>query len=116
MSRGCTIARVTVDRPHLFQGERAMVSADWMEAKAEELESEPNLLDFNRWTARRLVLGNGRDVTANKLVVHAAGHLSLPTRKRIAKWLRSRAAYLRKHWAVAQTSRRGWFTQEFKLR
>ena len=25
------------------------------------------------------------------------------------------AAYLRKHWAVAQTSRRGWFKQEFSL-
>lgn len=110
------IARITVDRPHLWQGERAERSAEWLDAKAEEVESEPNCFDLNKWTARRLVSDmRGGEVTASKLVIRSAGCLSPETRKRVAKWLRSRAAYLRKHWAVAQTSRRGWFVQEFSL-
>lgn len=112
-----TIARLTIDRPSLFQGERALRSAEWMEAKAEEIESEPNCYSLTGWTARRLVNNyiRGDVVTANKLVINAAGCLSPETRKRIAKWLRSRAKYLRKHWAVASTTRRGWFVQEFSL-
>lgn len=116
MPRSVTIARITIDRPHLYRGYRAQRSADWLEAKAEEIESEPNLFDFCGWTSRRFVNDDhGKQVTANKLHVGAAGCLSPETRKRLAKWLRSRAAYLRTHWAVAQTSRRGWFTQEFSL-
>ena len=114
MPRSHPIARITVDRPYLFGGERAKRSAEWLEAKAEEIESEPNLYDFNGHTWRRLAGMTGNETVA-KLRVGAAGSLSLHTRKRIAKWLRSRAAYLRKHWAVAHTSRRGWFVQEFSL-
>jgi hypothetical protein len=108
------IARITVDRPWLYQGERAERSAEWLEAKAEEIESEPNCYSLSGWTARRIA-GVWGDETVTKLRIGAAGCLSLETRKRIATWLRSRAKYLRKHWAVAQTSRRGWFVQEFSL-
>jgi hypothetical protein len=117
MPRSVAIARITVDRPRLYGGARAERSAEWLELRADELESSSTNYALGTFRARRIVaraFGRG-DVTATKLTIGAAGSLSPKTRKRIAKWLRSRAAYLRKHWAVARTSRRGWFTQEFTL-
>lgn len=114
MPRSHPIARITVDRPHLWEGARAERCAEWLEARAYDIEAEPNVFSLTGFTARRIAGLSGVDTVA-KLRIGAAGCLSLETRKRIAKWLRSRAKYLRKHWAVAQTSRRGWFVQEFSL-
>ena len=90
--RTCTIARLNIRNPRRLYDPRTI--AWWIEGRAADLET--NSLDYNGWQARYF----GNDVrcsTEAKLVVGAAGSLSLPTRRRIAKWLRSRAAYLRKH-------------------
>lgn len=113
-TRGFPVARLTVDRPSI--GGRAKAVAEWLGYRAEELESEPNCYTTGTFTARRLAYdARGCENTLAKLKVHCAGHLSAPTRKRIAKWMRSRAAYLLKHNAIVTTSRRGWFVQEFML-
>lgn len=111
----CTIARLTVDRPYRM-GVAAAI-ADWLKCQAEGIESEPNNHTPGTYTSRRRLLtprGDGFEVGA-QLKVRCAGHLSPETRKRVAKWLRSRADYLLKHNAVAMTSRRGWYRQDFTL-
>lgn len=111
-----TIARLTVDRPSYWAGERARLTADWLERQANTIEGDHNLNDTGPFTARRIVANYlGAEVTAAKLRVELPGALSAETRRRIAKWLRSRAAYLRKHHFIAMTSRRGWYVQEFQL-
>ncbi len=108
------VARLTVDRPSI--GGRAEAVAAWLGYRAEEIESEPNCYTTGTFTARRLAYDAiGREHTTGKLKIRCAGCLSAETRQRIAKWLRSRADYLLKHSAVAMTSRRGWFVQEFRL-
>lgn len=109
MSR-CTIATLTVDRPH---AQFIWLTASWLRDRARDLEVEPTNLTEGTFTARRMSVHGDR--TMAKLRVHCAGHLSIGTRKRIAKWLRSRADYLTKHRHVAVTSRRGWFRQDFAL-
>lgn len=111
MSR-CTLATLTVDRP--AYGHNIDLTTSWLRARAEEIESEPNCFTTGVYTSRRMSAAD-TDRTMAKLRVRSLGHLSLPTRRRIAKWLRSRAQYLSKHAHVAQTSRRGWFRQDFAL-
>lgn len=107
MPRSHPIARLTIDRP---QGRDQNSIAKWLEYRAEELVSEPNCYSLTGFRARRF---NEYDTKAEAVFrLRAAGCLSLETRKRIAKWLRSRAAWVRKH---GQFHDRRWFTQEFSL-
>lgn len=112
MPRQVPIARLTVDRPQ-FTNKRREDVATWLECRAEEIESEPNLYSLSGFRARIFspYNTNGRCPWA-ELRINAAGCLSLATRKRIAKWLRSRAKWVLRHGAGHD---RRWFTQEFSL-
>lgn len=107
--RTCTIARLTVDRPHHSKMRRDGVS-DWLRYRAEEIESEPNCYSLQGFRARILHPMMNRSWAT--LHIGAAGCLSLETRKRIAKWLRSRAKHIASPNAVFDGR---WFTQEFSL-
>jgi hypothetical protein len=108
MPRTCTIAKLNVRNPQKLGRIGVLNVAAWLYRRADDL-SCPDLSETG-WTARHI---DGQ--TQAKLHVGAAGSLSPETRKRIAKWLRSRADYLRKHANVAMLGPGGWFTQEFGL-
>lgn len=113
MPRSHTIARLVVDRPQ-FSNTRREAIADWLECRAEEIESEPNCYTTGTFRARIMnpYLPPERPRAWAGLKVDVLGHLSLPTRKRIAKWLRSRAKHLRSERAVFEGR---WFRQDFAL-
>lgn len=109
MPRSHPIARLTVDRSRFSRWHWGRPVADWLNYRAEEIESEPNCFSLRDFRARMV---GGRGNTCATLRIGAAGCLSLETRKRIAKWLRSRARHLRNPNAVFEGR---WFTQEFGL-
>jgi hypothetical protein len=108
--RTCTIAKLNIRNPQKLGWTGTLDVARWLERRAEDLLRED--LSEAGFVGRYI---DGVPETKAKLVVGAAGSLSPETRRRIAKWLRSRADYLRKHANVAMLGPGGWFTQEFGL-
>lgn len=118
MSRSCPIARLTVDRPQ-NKWDVGCTIPEWLRAIASQVEDwnihhqtdGPRCLDLRRRYYAKYARNQRTKYLVN-LRVHAAGALSLTTRKRIAKWLRSRAAHIESENAVFEGR---WFTQVFSL-
>jgi hypothetical protein len=113
MPRQCPIAHLSVRNPGRFPFSTS-ITAGWLAQQAQLIESS-DLTDSGRYVARRLLGDVSEGVTRAKLRVVAPGALSKATRKRVAKWLRSRADYLARHGDVAAVGPGGWFTQVFSL-
>lgn len=111
--RTCPIARVSIRAPQ-YQGLDIVYTANWLRNRADDVERAD--LSDNGFTAIRRTFGEigrpGMFRTIAKLHVGAAGSLSPQTRKRIAKWLRSRADHLTNGRGIFKGA---WFTQVFSL-
>ena len=109
MPRSVPIARLVVDAPQNSANRRNSIN-EWLLTHAAELAEYPaETFTTGRYRARNF-LGGGNAVAT--LRITALGCLSDKTRQRIAKWLVSRAVWVRKHGAGHN---RRWFTQEFSL-
>lgn len=105
-----TVARLVVDRPQFSAVRREQV-ATWLHERAMDIESPDFNVTYGTFRARIMNPYASNRAWAG-LRIGAAGSLSMQTRARIAKWMRSRANHLMNANAVLDGR---WFVQEFKL-
>jgi hypothetical protein len=114
MPRPFKVAHIAIDRPQNMTRRGRRDIASWLIRRANSLDGEGSNYTTGTFLGRYYFNDavDGETKTAASVRVHAAGALSVETRKRIARWMLSRARHL--------TSGRGvfggrWFTQEFHL-
>lgn len=111
--RSVELAKLSVFRPEENYAE-GLPLPEWLENMAKRIETNRSSWNPCRDGFKAVYWGlETRRVAFVR--VPACKALSDATRKRIGKWLRSRADYLRKHHAVALRHRGGWFTQSFRV-
>ena len=109
--RTVTLARVTIQAPHLLDKADRRAIANWMVCLAQFLDAYGPVISEGRYRAR--YFGTARTRALASVNLRGFSALSVPTQKRIANWLLSRAKWLRKHSRTCGEGR--WWTQEFSL-